>query len=269
MNNVRELTKDVGEGILAVSDSHILSGLSGASITFLVSSSSSAKKAVSQMNFFDLSSLFGVIVGAFLFIITVIVCTVFLEVLLKRLGNKTIWFSEHKLGEPIGKTNFNIIEFPVDKNSEKEIFGVKILNKESKVAIGVSVCIVIMASEENEKPNFLGRTSVSWIDKNTKTVLREIDIDSKKDAEIPFIEIDKHNKTFTVKTSTRPYPTFEVGNYSFSVDFEGFMEGKQFKGKKSGTISFTNEVVMKFNLKKRKVKRGWVSLVDADVWETL
>ena len=135
------------------------------------------------------------------------------------------------------------------------------------------MCVEAMAFESNEKPRFLGRTGIHWsnrwpngdlsVKKSYKTT-----IPFGQDAENLFLRINNDEPFFYIKTSYEN-SQFGVGSYSFTIDFDGYMEGKQFKGEKGGEVYFMENGDIDFDLRNIKVKRGWVSLVgNKSIWDT-
>ncbi len=265
--NIRDFGSTLGQ-VTAV----WIGGILGTIIMGVVAISESFRRDVLNMNAFGLSvvpfTMIGIVVLTFAIVIFAVLC----EVAFKRIGEKIIWLAEHRLGDAIAKTKFDIVEISTIKKSAIRDFSVKIKNKERIDAYDVGVCVSVMALKENEEPKYLGRTGIHWEmqwpngDLTVKKLYKTV-IPSGKEVENLFLRVDRENLFFYIKTSYEK-SKFGVGSYSCVIDFDGYMEGKQFKGKKSGKVRFMENGNIDFDLQNIKIKRGWISLAgNKSIWD--
>lgn len=230
-----------------------------------------------DVNFFNIGVVWSVLIEIVLLVVVLIFFSVILVTLFGELGEKIVWISKHKRGNPIARVILNIEKLPSEDSKKYEEFVVRVTNKENLDAHNVSVYYGIFGSlNAKDNKQVAGNLNGFWIKEKDSSKNDGLDgehgsvtIPFGKSRDLFFIKTNKVNKNFSIKIFGSEVD-FEAGRYILKILLYGEMARKQVIGELSGEIVFYNNGQISFeNMKAIKKSRGYVSLVEESPWASL
>lgn len=269
MNQWRNFLFDIGNSFIEIKPyiSGIISTLLGSIFTAL----GLFRKGYLEVRIFNLDVISSVFLEFFVLAILFIGLWILIHVSCKRAGQAIIWLSQHKQGPKIAKTDLKIVE--TKNTSVEQEFVLKVSNNENFQSYNANIIYGIMPFYIKKGDGIMGNLNGYWIkedDKpNNKIDVRDNKIDFEYRVNIQgndkrnlfFIRVDKISKKFFMRNAPASEQEFLPGRYMLKIFFYGEMVQRNCIAEQDGQIIFKDDGTIKFDLKKVKKKRGWVSLV--------
>lgn len=263
MNKSQKYIFRLGKRLSSYSDAHIVSGILISGITILIGLTSIRKGLLSLMNSLGLMSGFTVLVFIkFVFLGLLLILSIFItigtiDLFVRWVARKMIWFGEYKRGNKIAKILLSIEKSEKNQNG----FDINFKNREKLNAFGIKTSCKFLSKDgvESGIEKMISPLLVSYLDESKSH--GSFNLDSKKEVDVFLLEFDEEKKKFYTRRESDDKVYFGVGTYELNISFYGGMERKQVIGGLTGEMAIKNKGLIDFNVKQVKQRRGWVSLV--------